>query len=419
MEILIQGEATLFYPVKFPGIKMVSSDESVSSRNNESSDEEVESPDDTQQQDVKKVRAPRTQTKWPTDKITVTGIDADGMPSEKDAKKRMRRLAGLIARQELSLTLPQFNCLSKDEKAALFDDYVQPFLEFPEDMKDLGMRHAMKTIAKCFRSYKSRLVSDFLEKGLEPFRKHKHIQPVDWAEFVKMKSSEESKSKSQYFTDLRGKNTLDHKLGPTGYDGKIPQWEAEDAMMEKEGIPNPWEQYPEGRIRWYLRARSTLIISEGWAEIKWKSDEALEVSHNIKKKHEESCQGSGVTWVRENDILSACLGPEYTGRVHGMSSYLGWKHWPKCSGMYKKRKRTGVDRDALKAELKEELRQEFLDMFLSSNREQPKFNPFSRTPSPTTGRRSSRGSAAEDDIDTQDMVDLPPSSIELLDGPTN
>jgi len=46
-----------------------------------------------------KARSSRTATRWPADKITITEIDEDGFPTEKKGKRRMRRLAGLVARQ--------------------------------------------------------------------------------------------------------------------------------------------------------------------------------------------------------------------------------------------------------------------------------------------------------------------------------
>jgi len=75
----------------------------------------------------------------------------------------------------------------------------------------------------------------------------------------------------------------------------------------------------------------------------------------MKQKFTES-QDSEVKYVRENDILSTCLGPEHTGHVRGISSYKGWKHgFPYCIDMYMKRKREIVDYVALKAELRDEI----------------------------------------------------------------
>ena len=61
-------------------------------------------------------RRKRTVTQWPEDTIVVTELTLDGMPTEKNAQIRMRKLAGLIARQRISLILLSFNDLSEEDK---------------------------------------------------------------------------------------------------------------------------------------------------------------------------------------------------------------------------------------------------------------------------------------------------------------
>ena len=113
-----------------------------------------------------------------------------------------------------------------------------------------------------------------------------------------------------------------HNLGPVGYDGKIVWWEKEDRDLSSKGIPNPWEQFPEGRSRNWLRARSELAVSDGTTEIRWKKESTQKVSQEVKEEHENALS-PGITWERENDLLSACLGPEQLGRVRGVSNYNG------------------------------------------------------------------------------------------------
>ena len=57
-----------------------------------------------------------TVTQWPEDTVVVTELTLAGMPTEKKAQIRMRKLAGLIARQRISLILPSFNDLSEEDK---------------------------------------------------------------------------------------------------------------------------------------------------------------------------------------------------------------------------------------------------------------------------------------------------------------
>jgi hypothetical protein len=41
-----------------------------------------------------------------------------------------------------------------------------------------------------------------------------------------------------------------HRLGTTGYEGKLKQWEAEDVDLSSKGIPNLWDNGPECRHKW-------------------------------------------------------------------------------------------------------------------------------------------------------------------------
>jgi len=67
---------------------------------------------------VHRAHKARASTKWPLDKMTVTEIDDVGMPQDWKQKLRLRRLAGLIARQCLSLVMPSFSCLSLRQNGA-------------------------------------------------------------------------------------------------------------------------------------------------------------------------------------------------------------------------------------------------------------------------------------------------------------
>ena len=63
---------------------------------------------------------------------------------------------------------------------------------------------------------------------------------------------------------------------------------------------------------------------EGVATIEWKTDATRRLLEEIKEK-QANTESSGLTWIRENDVLTQCLGPEKLGRVRGVSNYNGWK----------------------------------------------------------------------------------------------
>ncbi|CAN6362508.1 unnamed protein product [Urochloa humidicola] len=353
---------------------------------------------DGKQQAQGLARQPRPPTKWPVDKMMVTEIDEGGMPKDRKQKLRLRRLCGLIARQRLSLVMPRFNCLDRKQKWLLFGKYVMLWLHFPVEMKDSAFKRVMKTTAKSWRTHRSNLSRKYVAKGLTPFDQHPYIEPEDWYEFVEFRRSEEAQAESERFKRLRDLNVHNHHPGPIGYDGKQQQWEREDSELTSQGILNPWDEFPPGRPRNWLRARSELQVSEGTAQIKWQKEETQSISKEMQQKHADA-QSAGIVWEREKDLLTSILGPEQPGRVRGVSSSMGWKYaWPECSGMYRKRKRNNsVDVEAIKAELRAEVRAEvtkdILSMLSSQGIQQ---QPVSRNPSPApAGRRSSCASASD------------------------
>ena len=111
----------------------------------------------------------------------------------------MRRLVGLIVRQRISLVLPSFNSLSKQEKITIFDECVQPWLEFSEELKATTCKKIMQMVAKSWRTPKSDLTCNFINKGLDTTVKHTYILKEDWAAFVKLKDSEETKAASEKY----------------------------------------------------------------------------------------------------------------------------------------------------------------------------------------------------------------------------
>lgn len=223
-------------------------------------------------------------------------------------------------------------------------------------MRDRGFSNMMEVIAKSWRTHKSKIMRNFIDKSLEPFNQHEYILLEDWSEFVTLKQSSEAKAANDRYKMLRQRNLHNHCLGTIGYNGKLQRWEAEDADLSSKGITNPWNNFPEGCPRNWLRARSKLARSEDSADIIWTQETMQKVSEEIKEK-QSAAESSGITWVRENDVLAACLGPEEPDRVRGVSSYHGWKYaWPECSSMYRKRKRINeIDVEAIKSQVKEEV----------------------------------------------------------------
>ena len=95
---------------------------------------------------------------------------------------------------------------------------------------------------------------------------------------MELKESEEAKETSEKYKKLRERNKHDHCLGIGGYAGMAEKWEQEDRELAVAGINNPWNKYPPGSPRNWLCARSTLVISEDTAEIRWATETAKSVA---------------------------------------------------------------------------------------------------------------------------------------------
>src|SRR5688572_17301233 len=100
-----------------------------------------------------------------------------------------------------------------------------------------------------------------------------------------MQETEEAVADSGRFMALRRWNTHEHSMGPAGYAGKLAQWEEEDNQLTALGIHNPWDDFPKGQSRNWLRGRSRLEVKEGVAEIKWNKDSTLKLAEHIKEKN--------------------------------------------------------------------------------------------------------------------------------------
>jgi hypothetical protein len=178
---------------------------------------------------------------------------------------------------------------------------------------------------------------------------------------MKQAETKQASSASVQFKELRSRNTSEHNMGPAGYTVKLEQWEEDNRQLAAAGIPNPYHAWPDDRSKNWLRARSKLVIKDRVAVIVFNNKDAEKLAANIKEKI--ACvESSGMAGQREYDVLSQCLGhPEQPGRVHGVSSYQGWKYaWPQHVEIYMKRKRTKTDTSADMEKIKEQIKQELV-----------------------------------------------------------
>ena len=99
-----------------------------------------------------------------------------------------------------------------------------------------------------------------------------------------MCESKEAVIESERYRLLREQYKHEHCMGQIGYEGIQAQWDEEDSKLASLWIANPYEEFPEGWTRSWLRTRSKLVISEGAAYIKWKTEATKRLSKEIKEK---------------------------------------------------------------------------------------------------------------------------------------
>ncbi|KAG2570403.1 hypothetical protein PVAP13_7KG050354 [Panicum virgatum] len=260
-----------------------------------------------------RARKSRTQTKWPEDKVTITGLDDQGWPTPDAARERFILVCGLIARERVSIN-NKVEDLTADERRDLFT-VLEEKLEYLGNLstaaRDKAIKSAMKEIVTLQQQFKAHLRAVFVRQDELPFEKHPFLKPEDWEQFVLTTKSPLFKHVSQHMKEKRAKHNKPHKMGRKSYYGKRKQWEEEDEKLAAEGKENPWEQFP-GRSRSYLRARSGKTTS-GSGDITFSSPLVADVADKVKRIAAQASDGS-FTGVRENDLLTEALdNPEHRG----------------------------------------------------------------------------------------------------------
>ncbi|TVU19977.1 hypothetical protein EJB05_36162, partial [Eragrostis curvula] len=285
------------------------------------------------------VRKPRKPTQWPKDKMFVVDADEEGKPLDLEVSTRLSIIWGLCSRQKVPILLGSIDELSDDQREFIFKEVVQKYVEYPEHLKQIGYKYCIHKIGQLARRFKCDLVKYYVREDKEPFEEYPHLNREDWDMFVVFKESEEFQKVSEEKKKLRARNELNHHLGPSGYEGKKAQWEAEDARYLAEGRVNPWKQYP-GRAEAYLRARG--YVNES-GEIVFQSPKVQQVAERILYLANDA----SFVGCREDDHLSQGLqNKEHRGRVRAVSSSKGWKHgFPDDRDMWKKKRRKTITKE--------------------------------------------------------------------------
>jgi hypothetical protein len=73
--------------------------------------------------------------------------------------------------------------LTKNKKDELFKNSIQAYVQYLEELKQMGKKVAMKIIFHAWRIYKIRLVKLWRNKE-NPFSMYKELRDEDWKRFV-------------------------------------------------------------------------------------------------------------------------------------------------------------------------------------------------------------------------------------------
>jgi hypothetical protein len=129
--------------------------------------------------------------------MSVGEVNDEGLPLDTRVNMRLSRVCGLAARQRVSLTLQGFDELTKNENDELFENSIQAYIQYPEELNQKGKKLAMKIFSHAWRRYKSKLVKIWRNQDT-PFNTYKDLSEEDKARFVEKCDSENFVVNSEY-----------------------------------------------------------------------------------------------------------------------------------------------------------------------------------------------------------------------------
>ena len=136
---------------------------------------------------VVRTRAGRGMSKMPADRMTITRVGDGGVPaSPKKAVARFRTVCGILGRERVPITTLSWDTVSNGQKGTMWTEITDLFIIAEAD-KARVKRHALLAIGKAWRTFKSTLVTKYVNTGRTPFTAYKFLSWDIWAAFVQMK----------------------------------------------------------------------------------------------------------------------------------------------------------------------------------------------------------------------------------------
>jgi hypothetical protein len=78
--------------------------------------------------------------RWPAYVKNVSQVNDEGLPLDSEINTRLSMVCGLTTWQRVLLILERFDDLTKNDKDKIFENSIQPNVEYLEELKQKGKR---------------------------------------------------------------------------------------------------------------------------------------------------------------------------------------------------------------------------------------------------------------------------------------
>jgi hypothetical protein len=124
-----------------------------------------------------------------------------------------------------------------DHKGEDLKQYEGKKIKFSTGAEDVVKSAMLINMGRLFCKWKSEMDRNYVKKCLVPKHMGK-ITEAQWKEFVQLMTDPKDLAISNEFAELSKKNIYPHRMGSSGYVGKIPEWKKKIEEDVNAGNPN-------------------------------------------------------------------------------------------------------------------------------------------------------------------------------------
>jgi hypothetical protein len=167
---------------------------------------------------------------------------------------RFRSVCGFVGRARLNINLLGFRKADKERHRIVRE--IMDHFNVPEEWKPQVQNATLKKARDAWRNWKHVLYKKYVTEDKNPIPAYPQITMVDWAEFKRIRATDEFAKKSAKQSELQKKNTHPHRMGVAGYYDMKPIWDQEDKEAVATGGLPAFSEIRGDRARDYLGARA-------------------------------------------------------------------------------------------------------------------------------------------------------------------